>query len=163
MSDVLVRPAQAADLPQIGFVGYASWVRGIGPHVGPEAHERISEDVFSSFARDCREQILVAELGGRVIGFVATEDGDDYISDLWVSPDSEGQGIGSRLISAVEAIVAARGYAFAEVEVLTANDRALRLYGHLGFETVSKGYQDDSVLGVKLHKTLLRKRITDVS
>ena len=101
----------------------------------------------------------MAECDGRVIGFAGTEEGDNYMSDLWVSPDFEGRGIGARLVAALERVIAERGYDSAEIEVLTANARALQLYARLGYQIVWQGRREDAVLSVELHKTLLSKGV----
>ena len=159
MSEFKIRPAHSSDASQIGDVGFAAWLRGIGEHVSSEAHTRICSETFASFARNNSSQIFVAEHAGCIVGFAATEDGDNCISDLWVSPNFEGRGAGSSLIAAMENVIAKRGYDTAEVEVLTANSRAHRLYRHLGYQTVWQGFRDDEVLMIQLHKTILAKEL----
>lgn len=163
MTEVQLRPARTSDALQIGAVGFAAWCKGIGVHVSSEAHTRIDPDVFSAFARNKSEQIIVAECSGAVIGFAATEDGDNYISDLWVAPDFEGRGAGTALLSAVEDVIAGRGYSTAEVEVLAENARALTLYRRLGYKPVWEGKRQDEVLLVDLNKILLSKLIDEPS
>ena len=136
MAEVTVRPARASDARAIGAVGHAAWLKGIGVHVGPEAHARITPATFALFA---------------------TELGDNYISDVWVAPDHEGRGVATALIAAVEAVIRARGFDCFEIEVLTANERALRLYRHLGYEVTWQGCRDDLALAQELPKTRLSK------
>ena len=131
MGEISIRPARIADASEFGTVGYAAWLRGIGVHVSPEAHERISPEIFASFARTNVDQIVVAEDDDTILGFAATEDDDNYLSDHWVSPNYEGRGIGTALLSVLETTIANRGYDTAEMEVLTRNERALSLYRHL--------------------------------
>jgi ribosomal-protein-alanine N-acetyltransferase len=159
MSEVRIRPARIADASQLGAVGYAAWLKGLGGQVGPEVRRRIGSETFLSFARTHCAQILVAEQNGTIVGFVGTEKADNYITDLWISPGFEGRGLGSALVAAVERLVADRGYGTVEIEVLTANRRALRLYHYLGYETVWQGNREDPTLCVELHKTRLRKEI----
>jgi ribosomal-protein-alanine N-acetyltransferase len=155
--DIVIRPARRLDGPEIGRVGHAAWLKGIGVHVGPEAHARITPATFALFATVHRGEIVVAEVGGAVAGFAGTELGDNYISDVWVSPDHEGRGVATALIAAVEKVIAGRGFDCFEIEVLSANERALRLYRHLGYETVWEGSRDDPALALELPKTRLRK------
>jgi len=159
MQKLKIRPAEMKDASQIGAVGYSAWLNGIGKHVGREVHERINSELYASFARASFLQITVAEYDGLVVGFAGTESGENYISDLWVSPDFEGFGIGSTLVSTMEEIVVNRGYDTVEIEVLTANTRALQLYQHLGYGTVWQGTREDPFLCVNLHKTVLRKTV----
>ncbi|MEM8812252.1 MAG: GNAT family N-acetyltransferase [Pseudomonadota bacterium] len=154
-----IRPAQSDDASPIAQVGYAAWLKGIGTHLDPDVRGRVSRDTFLAFAKACREQILVAEVDGTLAGFCATEDGDNDISDLWVSPSYEGRGVGSRLMSAVEEVIAKRGHERAEIEALTANVRAVSLYEHLGYHIIWQGVSMSDLLKVELHKTLLAKRL----
>ncbi len=159
MDEFRIRPAVASDAEQIGAVGYAAWLKGIGVHVGPEAHARIDVGTFASFAQSHASQIIVAEIADSVVGFAATEHGDNYISDLWVSPGHEGRGIGSALIASSEAAIAARGYDLVTIEVFTANERARSLYRRHGYEPIWQGMQEDGTLRIEMHKTVLAKAL----
>jgi ribosomal protein S18 acetylase RimI-like enzyme len=75
-------------------------------------------------------EIRVAELGGRVAGFVAFT--DDELAWLYVDPDAYGQGVGTALIRAALAETGAPLTA----EVLDGNEAALAVYRKAGFEVV---------------------------
>lgn len=139
MLDYAIRSATIADAPSIGMVGYAAWLKGIGDLVGLGAHSRISEATFSGFAETSHAEIVVAELNGEVVGFAGTEHGDNCISDVWVAPLYEGRGLGTALVTSLELIIADRGYDDAEIEVLSVNGRALRLYRRLGYTVIWQG------------------------
>lgn len=154
-----IRPARADDVRQIAGIGYDAWCKGIGDLVPPQARHRISPETFAALARDARAEILVAEVDGSVVGFSATEHGDNHITDLWVSPDVEGQGIGTALIVATEERIGLRGYDTVEIDVMTENRRALGLYEYLGYRPIRESLDVDAYLLVELHKTRLRKRL----
>ncbi|MEM7171089.1 MAG: GNAT family N-acetyltransferase [Pseudomonadota bacterium] len=159
MSEITIRPACRSDAETIGVIGHAAWRKGIVGHVGPAARARIGPETFADFAESHTAQIVVAEDDDALLGFAATETGDNTISDLWVAPVAEGRGVGTSLMRALEAIIAERGHEQAEVEVLAENHRALSLYRHLGYEVVWRGVRDDQVLLVPLTKILLSKRL----
>ena len=84
--------------------------------------------------------VLVAEVEGRVIGFVTLSAGrhwsgetDASIGELVVAPEAEGRGVGAALVEAVVEHARAAGYARISVSTGAANARALRLYRRLGF------------------------------
>ena len=147
------------DAAPLAMVGVAAWRRGIGRYVSPEAHARVTAALFEEFLREAVAEILVAEVDGAPVGFVATEGGEDFVSDLWVSPANEGQGVGSALLEAVEDVVRNRGYPSVRLEVMTVNERALALYRRRGFEVTWQGVQYDKVLETDLHKTHMRKTL----
>ena len=153
----LVRKARPDDAAPLAVAGLAAWRRGIGPFVGPEVHARVTERVFSDFIERNLADVLVAEVAGEVVGFVATEGGKDYISDLWVSPDHAGKGVGSALLAAVEQMVRDRGFQAVEIEVMTENEPALRLYRRHGYAVTWQDMRYDQGLDMDLHKTHLRK------
>lgn len=154
-----VRQAVANDAVDIGIVGYASWSQGIGALLSPEPRQRVHEHTFRSFAATSFPEILVADVTGRIVGLTATEDGNNTISDLWVAPDHEGCGVGSALLAAVERRIAQRGFAVAEIEVLTMNRRALGLYLYRGYRALWRGLCRDRHLCIDIHRTRLRKTL----
>jgi len=61
-----------------------------------------------------------------------------WIEDIFVDENLRGQGIASAAIAAAEEIVRARpGYTALHLEVVPRNENALRLYHHLGFDSLS--------------------------
>ena len=97
---------------------------------------------------DCGQRsgrILVAEIAGRVVGFVAVqakvpcEDQDEepyefaYISDLGVLGDFRGRGIGGALLAAAEAYALDQGARWLRIGVLAGNEGAWCLYRSRGF------------------------------
>ena len=78
---------------------------------------------------------LVAEAGGRIVGYGNVED-TGYLDHLFVRWDCQGQGIGTALLEAV--LDLADNWLMlrrVELEVYADNGGAIRLYERLGFET----------------------------
>ncbi|HET7503077.1 MAG TPA: GNAT family N-acetyltransferase [Kofleriaceae bacterium] len=73
------------------------------------------------------EWSLVAELDGRVVGYVAVT--GNHIENLFVLPEAQGQGIGRALLAAVEQRVIGP----VTLRCLYVNRRARALYGRHGF------------------------------
>jgi ribosomal protein S18 acetylase RimI-like enzyme len=90
--------------------------------------------------------VLVAERGGAVVGFVAvwtryrSEEPDDdpaplaFVSDLVVSAEHRGCGIGRALLRAAEAHARAAGAPSLRLSVKAGNTAAISLYAREGFE-----------------------------
>jgi GNAT superfamily N-acetyltransferase len=101
------------DLP----TAIANWKRGIA-----------SETEHSDRAT------FVAKVDGHVVGFAApcNEGGQRRVGDLYVSPDAQGKGVGSKLLhKAVEWHGADRDV---YLHVVDYNQRAIRFYEHNGFQ-----------------------------
>jgi ribosomal protein S18 acetylase RimI-like enzyme len=85
--------------------------------------------------------VLVAVHDGALCGMIAGYDADDpearsryfYIAELSVAEAMRGQGVGSRLIAAIEEIARARCHHTTVIGVLMGNTRAHALYDRLGF------------------------------
>ncbi len=90
-------------------------------------------------------RLLVAEIAGEVVGFVAVlgrvpRDAPDdepivhaYVSDLVVLPAHRGRGLGRQLLAAAEDHARSLGTRWLDIGVLWNNPEAARLYRRFGF------------------------------
>lgn len=111
---------------------------------------------------------LVAEWGGAVIGTAVfgpreAEQSRDcaMLHAIYLSPAHIGTGVGHLLYMEAERAMAGQGYGVCELEVLSANTRAIRFYQAHGFEktasfTVSENGMD--LRCIQMHKRLCLKR-----
>ena len=114
------------------------------------------------------EHVLVAEMEGRLVGYVRLAPRYDRlpaarhvyeIKGLAVSPDSRGKGIGRQLVLEAAEVARSRGARRLTLNVLGTNPVAQRLYERCGFvvEGVHRGqfylrgrYVDDLALALEL-------------
>src|SRR5690606_33361264 len=82
-----------------------------------------------------RAYYLVAKVDDRAVGYIGVwlVAGEGHVTNVAVHPDYRGQGIGYRLLKAIEGIALARGHRRMTLEVRTSNDVAQRLYRKLGY------------------------------
>ncbi len=148
------------ELDRLAAIGLAAWERGIAPLVPTQVWDRVrAANPFRPFLRECGPRIVVADLDGEPAGIAARDGAGNYISDLWVAPGSEGRGVGSALLAALEAAIVQAGHGTARIEVMTANVRALALYRRRGYRPVWESLKRDLTLGIELHKTGLAKSL----
>jgi ribosomal protein S18 acetylase RimI-like enzyme len=131
---MIIRDAGTNDIPAI-----LDLIRQLGEtdDPGPDAS---AEHIASALAHPAL-QILVAEDGGRVAGFLACTvrpnlyHGADagHVDELVVDRDCRGRGIGTMLLTEFLERMRRRGCAEVSVGVLLGNDRAQRLYRAMGF------------------------------
>ena len=159
MSLLTIRRANASDAKSLASIGHQAWRRGIAAHLPKNARDKIGPQIFEDFANSFPDEIVVAEDEDGILGFAATENGDNHVTDLWVSPSRQGKGIGSKLMARMEERARRRGYDSVELEVLTSNTRALSLYKYLGYRVTKRGMRMDRVLELPLHKTRLKKAL----
>lgn len=74
------------------------------------------------------------QIDGQAIGYFCLQEGDDerYLSNLQISPDWQGQGIGSAVLRTILSTSKSK-----PVKLMTFTDNpAMQLYERLGFEVV---------------------------
>ena len=141
-----IRPVREADVAAVARLHVAVWqaaYRGLLPDVFLDAQsvERRERMWQGAVGRD-DPPVLVAEMAGRVAGFIwcgpsrdrdapAATTGEVYA--IYVAPDLWGSGVSAALMAAGLAGLAALGYAEATLWVLRANARAIRFYTRQGF------------------------------
>lgn len=79
-------------------------------------------------------QAWIACAEDRIVG-VGLSTGD-VVSDLWVSPETQGEGVGSALLAALEQEIATRGYGVARLRCLEPNLRSRAFYAGRGWAEV---------------------------
>jgi GNAT superfamily N-acetyltransferase len=77
----------------------------------------------------------VAELDGRLAGFVNAHAREDrwHLSYLFVDPEHQGRGVGARLLEHAQAEAARRGYSRMSLHTPRLNARARRFYERAGW------------------------------
>jgi GNAT superfamily N-acetyltransferase len=118
---IVLRPAETNDLPAVVGVHAASATAAYRSIFGAED---FPADEASDRWRAFPGMIIVAELDGRVIGFVAFDDVE--LHALYVDPSGWQRGLGSRLLRAVPESVE-------RLWVLRDNDRARGFYENRGW------------------------------
>lgn len=149
------------DHTSVASVGFAAW-RSSGPldaNFGNPAIIEAARREFSIYPANAKGEVVVAEIDGCVVGWIAREDHPDHISDLWVDPVYQSRGIGSMLIEHVCARMAACGMAAATIDTHANNTGAIRLYERCGFEIAWRGEEYDRALAVNLQKVHLKKTL----
>ena len=152
----MIRVATAADAAAIARVHVESWRWAYRGHL-PDDHldglsvESRAEGWTRLVARET--PVFVAELYGRVVGFVAlalhAHEGE--VSAIYVDPSVAGTGMGRALMEHAVHVLRQRGYTSACLWVLETNDRARRFYEIAGWH--SDGFTKvDDIDGVRLHE-----------
>ena len=157
---VTIRRARPEEAAHLGALGFESWA---GSEFGKHDNGRADRDAlladFEKLGRDAPETILVAEIHGELAGWGAREDQNHVITDLWVAPRYQGRGVGSALLTALEAEVAGLGAPYAELETLAANSKAIQFYEKHGFLVVWRGEKFSTPLGYAIDKVRMNKSL----
>jgi len=134
---VAVRALQAADVPRLlelidGLADYEKL-----PRPDADARQRLAEDAI---AQPSRFSTLLADVDGQVVGYALyffTYSSfrarlSLYLEDIFVLPQTRGQGAGLALFKACAREAVARGCARMEWQVLAWNEPSINFYRRLG-------------------------------
>ncbi|HET9507858.1 MAG TPA: GNAT family N-acetyltransferase [Gaiellaceae bacterium] len=149
MSEIELRPATPADAPRLTDIVQAAY----GHYVERLGRPRPMLDDYAEVIR--RDQVVVAERGGAVVGLVVLQVGDEgfVVDNVAVDPAHKGSGVGRALLERAEAEARRAGFdsvALYTHERMTEN---LALYERIGYVEYDRRSIGDAFL-VYLRKPL---------
>lgn len=100
MTEVLIRPAEQADAPAMADVHVAAREANLGS-MPPMVHDRATTRRWVAERLEHGTEGWVAELDGEVVGYLMLT--RDWLDDLFLAPQSCGQGIGTTLLEVAKA------------------------------------------------------------
>ncbi len=132
--DVRILPARPEDAGELMTVQRAAYLSEARLHESFELPP-LSETADEIRAAIATDVVLKALAGTRIVGSVRgrVADGTGYIGRLAVAPDVQGQGIGTRLLKAIEAELDAPRY---ELFTGPRSEPNIRLYERLGYRRI---------------------------
>ncbi len=165
LDSLTLRGASIAEADKLGKLGFAAWDSSMRQLIVSDteparAAERSAiELAFQLFCITASEAITVAEHDGRLVGWGAREPMSDYVSDLWVAPGFQSQGIGHALLSAVEQDIFRAGHDVSVLETHAENGGAIRFYAREGYVIVWRGRKFSRLLGQRVEKVRMEKQL----
>ncbi len=156
---VTIRKARQDDTELLTEIGMRAWRKAMAS-VGEAAEMAANaREAFARFTEEGWITITIVEKSGVPVGWAAREDMDETITDFWIDPDFEGQGLGSALLKAVEDELKAQGISLARLQTHAMNTDALTFFERKGYSvnwlTVSYNPKlDRDVQSVGLSKSL---------
>lgn len=111
--------------------------------IDPDGHRAHIRQQFAGMVVD--DTIILAHDSDRRVGFVSfylpqgppvREDTLGVVDNIYVVPDRRNEGIGSELLARAESALSDRGVTTVELEVMSKNTSAVRLYRRSGYRDV---------------------------
>ncbi|WAT01387.1 GNAT family N-acetyltransferase [Rouxiella chamberiensis] len=81
------------------------------------------------------EKVIVAERDGKILGFASIELHENFLHNLFIDPEYQGQGVGSHLIGVVEQNFTRTG----ALKCLVKNEKSIAFYLNRGWEIIASG------------------------
>ncbi|WP_127143414.1 GNAT family N-acetyltransferase [Pelagibacterium montanilacus] len=170
MSDALtIRPASIAEADRLGHLAYFAWESSMD-HVlagqsdaGPVAEREALLLSFQLFCINASADIVVADEGGMPIGWAARDAMSAYVSDLWVDPLHQRQGVGRSLLRRIEDDIFREGLDVSVLETHAENGGAIRFYAREGYGIVWRGVKFSRLLGRRIEKVRMEKQLVVVA
>ena len=143
MSDMIVRPYGARDLPRIGLIHARSRQAAYAGLVPPEALARVTPEQQVEVWRARMATLpspnapLVVEVGGDVVGFAVgqlTPQSGAELTAIHVLPEHRGTGAGKALLDAIVSAFRQWGVSQATLHVIAGNERAQAFYRRNGWQ-----------------------------
>lgn len=168
-SALVIRPMRGTDSSAIGSVGFTAWNSNI-----PEPYNNSAQVLtalrknFADFADRPTSQVTVALLDDVVVGWGARDNRLDpgnlssdtnHISDLWVSPEFQGRGIGTALLKSMISDINIWHYETVTIDIAQSNLKAKRLYSRLGFQELERTSHYSKMLKCTVPVIILEKYI----
>jgi ribosomal protein S18 acetylase RimI-like enzyme len=130
LSDLLLRPATAADVPRLTELVRAAYAHYVDRLGGPP---RPMTDDYAEVVH--RDRVIVAERGGEIVGLVVLGISDEgfFVDNVAVDRSHQGTGVGKALLEHAES--AAREAGFDSIYLYTHERMAenLTLYSRIGY------------------------------
>lgn len=165
LDHLLLRRASIAEADKLGRLAFASWDSSMRHILNAESQEAQDAEraalelSFQLFCINAGPAITVAEGDGVLMGWGARDQMSDYISDLWVAPDYQRQGVGRALLYAVEQDIFRAGHDVSVLETHAQNGGAIRFYAREGYAIVWRGIKFSRLLGQRIEKVRMEKQL----
>ncbi len=139
MSEVTIRPSVPGDLSAIVRVFLECWTVSYASVLPPAVLATMDEESATRLWEGALERpgtVLVAERDGDLLGIAryTVAGADGYLASLYVSPRSQGGGLGSRLLAAAEDGMSVAGARVATLWVFADNAPSMAFYCSRGWE-----------------------------
>lgn len=131
---ITIRNAREDDILPLAEIGMRAWEQAVTGVADLEALRENARAAFLQFLSEHWLRALVAEQGGAIAGWAAREAFDDEITDLWVDPPHQRQGVGAALLAAMEAEIVAADYDTARLQTHARNGGAVDFFRKHGYE-----------------------------
>ncbi len=136
-----IRQMSEKDIPSFKETALLSWLDAYETLLPKDIVDGAPKMLDEAIAKRLKEFRLAVE-EGVVLGYYSLGE-DNYIWHVYVHPAHHRRGIGTMLLKAAEADIAARGHDRAELDVMVGNEKAIAFYLSHGYEEIGREIEDE--------------------
>ncbi|OOG75852.1 GNAT family N-acetyltransferase [Sinorhizobium sp. A49] len=129
----LIRHARHDEVGTLTAIGLRAWEGATSGLVDVASMRRLAENAFADFLTNNWLSVSLIEVDGRPRGWAARENFDENISDLWIDPDVQAQGLGARLLADIELRISNDGFETAKTKTHAQNAAAIGFFRKHGY------------------------------
>jgi [ribosomal protein S18]-alanine N-acetyltransferase len=128
-----IRNARLDEADRLTGIGLRAWEQAMAPIGETASMLQSAAAAFRNFTHSAWITISVIDKNGEPAGWVSRERLDEEITDFWIDPDFQGQGLGSALLAALEEEMAGQGLDQARLETHARNQLAIGFFEKHGY------------------------------
>jgi len=164
IENLTLRRASIAEADKLGKLGFDAWDSSMRQILDPTSTDAEAEReallvAFQLFCIEACNSITVAHDDKGLLGWAAHDPFGPYISDLWVAPAHQRQGIGGRPLATLEQAIFRAGHDVSVLETHAENGGAIRFYVREGYSIVWRGVKFSRMLGQRIEKVRMEKQL----
>ena len=130
---IIIRSGRLDEADLLAQIGLRAWEKAMIPVGETTAMVENARSAFLNFTHTGWLTISVIEKGGTPVGWAAREQLDEMITDFWIDPDYQRQGLGSALLKEIEDEIRHQGFTEAKVETHAMNREAVSFFEKHGY------------------------------
>lgn len=130
---ITIRSARLDEAAILTDIGFRAWEKAMIPVGETKAMVENARMAFANFTRTGWLTISVVEVNGDAAGWAAREELDENITDFWIDPDFQRQGLGTALLEEVEKEILRQGFTKATLETHAKNGEAVDFFEKHGY------------------------------
>ncbi|MBB3310554.1 ribosomal-protein-alanine N-acetyltransferase [Rhizobium sp. BK196] len=128
-----IRNARESDTALLSEIGLRAWQRAMALIGESDAMTDGARTAFRTFVDNNWLTITVVEQNGQAAGWAAREGLDETISDFWIDPSFNRQGLGTALLEHIESDIFEQGFEEAAMQTHSGNTEAISFFQKHGY------------------------------
>jgi len=129
----VIRHARRDEVGSLTAIGLRAWEGAVVGLADVGRMRRLAENAFADFLHNHWLAVTLIEVDGRARGWVARENFDEIISDLWIEPEAQGRGLGSHLLADIEHRISSDGFEAVKTKTHAQNTAAIGFFRKHGY------------------------------